>query len=93
MAQSISVNITSGGLENALGGNNNYTALTIHGSIDVRDFAYINEQIGDLVSIDLSQCEITSYDSREEQYFGYRSHFDANQIPPAAFSVLHRSKA
>ena len=56
MAQSISVNITSGGLENALGGNNNYTALTIHGSIDVRDFAYINEQIGGLVSIDLSQC-------------------------------------
>ena len=85
MAQSISVNITSGGLENALGGNNNYTALTIHGSIDVRDFAYINEQIGGLVSIDLSQCEITSYDSRKEQYFGYRSHFDANQIPPAAF--------
>ena len=85
MAQSISVDITSGGLEKALGGENNYTALTIRGSIDVRDFAYINQYIDGLVSIDLSQCEITGYDSREEQYFGYRSHFEANEIPPASF--------
>ena len=85
MAQSISVDITSGGLEKALGGENNYTALTIQGSIDVRDFAYINQYIDGLVSIDLSQCEITGYDSREEQYFGYRSHFEANEIPPASF--------
>lgn len=85
MAQSISVEITSGGLENALGGDNNYTSLAIRGSIDVRDFAYINQHIDGLVSIDLSQCEITGYDNREEQYLGYRSHFEANEIPPAAF--------
>lgn len=85
MAQSISLDITSGGLENALAGDNNYTTLTIRGSIDVRDFAYINQHIDGLISIDLSQCEITSYDSREEQYLGYRSHFEANEIPPAAF--------
>ena len=85
MAQSISVDITSGGLEKALGGENNYTALTIRGSIDVRDFAYINQYIDGLVSIDLSQCEITGYDSRVEQYFGYRSHFEVNEIPPASF--------
>lgn len=84
-AQSISVNISSGGLEAALADKGNCTSLTITGNMDARDFDYINQHLTELTQIDLQGCTIDGYDSRDEQYLGYHSHFGENEIPPSAF--------
>lgn len=84
-AQDKAVSIQCGELESTLAGNHSYTSLTVAGTMDVRDFAFIHENMGILKSIDLSKCVISGYDSRDEQYLGYHTHFDANAIPPSAF--------
>lgn len=84
-AQTKTVDITAGTLENALSGDYAFTDLVVSGTMDVRDFACINENAITLTSIDLSGCAIAAYDSRDEQYLGYRTHFDSNAIPPSAF--------
>ncbi|MBO7317751.1 MAG: leucine-rich repeat domain-containing protein, partial [Bacteroidales bacterium] len=85
MAQKKSVTIDCGGLEKALAGDYSFTTLVVNGSMDVRDFACINDNVMTLESIDLSGCTIQSYDSRDEQYLGAHSHFVAGEIPPSAF--------
>lgn len=85
MAQNKVVNITAGLLEDVLAGDYSFTALTVHGEMDVRDFACINENAAHIVSIDLSGATIAQYDSRDQQFFGYHTHFEANAIPPSAF--------
>lgn len=85
IAQSRTVEITPGTLQETLLGDYTISALTVSGSMDVRDFACINENITSLTSIDLSNCNIMAYDSREEQYLGYGTHFENNAIPASAF--------
>lgn len=87
-AQDKAISIQCGELESALAGNYDYTSLSVAGSMDVRDFAFIQENMRILKSIDLSECTIFGYDSRDEQYLGYHTHFDANAIPPSAFFGL-----
>lgn len=82
-AQEISVNITAGTLSTAI--SQDFTSITIRGTMDVRDFAYLHDNAMHITSIDLSDCKIAGYDSRNEQYLGYHSHFEANAIPPSAF--------
>lgn len=84
-AQSRVVDITAGMLESALSGDYSFTTLTVRGSMDVRDFACIHDNALSLTSIDLSGCTVEAYDSRNEQYLGYHTHFEANAIPPSAF--------
>ncbi len=84
-SQNKTLNITQGGLEAALNGDYAFTTLTVSGAMDVRDFACLNENAMNITSIDLSGCNIVAYDSRDEQYLGYRTHFEANTIPPSAF--------
>lgn len=84
-AQSRTIEITPGMLESTLAGEYSLTALTIKGSMDVRDFACINDNLTALTTIDLSGCSIKAYDSRNEQYLGYQTHFNDNVIPASAF--------
>lgn len=84
-SQSRVVDITPGTLESVLSGDYAFSALTLRGSMDVRDFACIHDNAMLLTSIDLSGCTIEAYDSRDEQYMGYHTHFEAHTIPPSAF--------
>ena len=84
-AQSKVVNIACGGLEEALSGDYSFTTLTVKGSMDVRDFAALGRSVALLEKLDLSGCSIEGYDSRDKQYMGNHSHFEADAIPPSAF--------
>ena len=85
MAQTKSVNIECGGLEKALAGDYTFSSIVINGTMDVRDFVCINDNATNIESIDLSGCSIMSYDSRDEQYLGIHTHFEADEVPPSAF--------
>ncbi len=84
-AQDKVVNIIAGGLEEALAGNYSFTTLTVSGTVDVRDFACINENASHITYIDMSGCTVAGYDSRDERFMGYHTHFEAQSIPPSAF--------
>lgn len=84
-AQTRTVNATPGALESTLDGDYAFTELIISGSIDVRDLACINAHATALTSIDMSACTIVAYDSRDEQYLGYQTHFEDNVVPASAF--------
>ena len=85
VAQNKSVTIECGGLEKALSGDYSFTSIVIKGSMDVRDFVCLNNNAAAIESIDLSGCVIEAYDSRDEQYLGIHTHFEAGEIPPTAF--------
>lgn len=92
-AQGKSVHNTAGMLGDALAADGALTTLTISGTMDVRDFAWLSENVRTLVELDLSACDITAYDSRNEMYMGYRTHFEAQVLPPSslfAFEQLRR---
>ena len=77
--------ISCGGLEEALAGDLSFTSIAIEGSADVRDFAFLHDNATSIKAIDLSECSIAMYDSRNEHYLGHHTHFDAHTIPPSAF--------
>lgn len=60
------------------------TELTVTGTMDARDFLFINEQLTELTSIDLSQVTITPIDNGKA-LFGTVSGYYANEIPRTAF--------
>ena len=82
-AQELRINITAGTLSSVI--NQDFTSLTITGTMDVRDFAYLHDNAMHMTSIDLSGVAIAGYDNRDEQYMGYHSHFEAHAIPPSTF--------
>lgn len=84
-AQDRVVTIAAGGLEEALAGDYAFKRLTISGVMDARDFACIHENATGIIAIDLSGCEVVAYDSRDEQYMGYHTHFESHAIPASAF--------
>ena len=60
------------------------TELTVTGTMDARDFLFINEQLTELTSIDLSQVTITPINNGKA-LFGTVSGYYANEIPRTAF--------
>ena len=60
------------------------TNLTVSGTIDVRDFAFINDALFHLTGIDLADCTIDAFESRDI-YLGNQTRFDANCIPANTF--------
>lgn len=60
------------------------TNLTVSGTIDVRDFAFINDSLFHLTGIDLADCTIDASESRDI-YLGNQTRFDANCIPANTF--------
>ena len=81
----LTVDNTAGNLETAVT-DLTITELTITGTIDVRDFSFINENLDALTSVDLSDASIAQYTtSSSESYFGLRGTFEANTIPANSF--------
>ena len=60
------------------------TNLTVSGTIDVRDFAFINDSLFHLTGINLADCTIDAFESRDI-YLGNQTRFDANCIPANTF--------
>ena len=60
------------------------TELTVTGTMDARDFLFINEHLTELTSLDLSQVTITAVDNGKT-LFGTVTGYSANQIPRTAF--------
>lgn len=83
MAWALNVECTPGELHNLVSGES-FTALTITGSLDARDFKYISEQMPQLTSINLSQATIVKYKSAKP-LFAYEVDYPGNVIPEMAF--------
>lgn len=60
------------------------TQLTISGTLDARDFAYISDSLTQLTSIDLEECTIAAFESRDT-YLANQSRFEANTLPAHTF--------
>ena len=83
MAWALNVECTPGELHNLVAGES-FTALTITGSLDARDFKYISEQMPQLTSINLSQATIVKYKSAKP-LFANELDYQADAIPEMAF--------
>ena len=60
----------------------NVTELIVTGSVDVRDFAFIADNLLSLSLLDMSGVEVEAYTCRgDECYFGSRSAFAAGELP------------
>ncbi len=60
-AQAIDVNVTAGGLREAVGSGSGATSLTVRGEIDASDLEYVRDNMPSLVSLDLGDAVIVSY--------------------------------
>lgn len=60
------------------------THLTITGQLDGRDFSFINDSLSHLVEINLKDCTIAAFESRDA-YLGNQTKFEANAIPANTF--------
>lgn len=79
-----SVTSIAGHLAEAVGEDTGATELIVSGSLDARDFKFINEQMPALVSLDLSGATIEAYDSGNAPLFGTTTNYDAATVPPLA---------
>lgn len=62
------------------------TELSVSGTIDVRDFKFINEGLHNLVSINLGNAFVAGYEcSDDECYFGKSGEFPAGELPGMCF--------
>lgn len=86
-AQEKIVTIEAGTLKETLG-ETTFTSLVVKGSIDARDFDWLGNHARSVVSINLSECRVEAFNSRNEEYLGLQSHFVADEIPSAAFFGL-----
>ena len=60
------------------------TQLTVTGTLDARDFAYISDSLTNLNSIDLEGSTIAAYESRDT-YLGNQARFEAHTLPAHTF--------
>lgn len=81
------VDVTAGGVEAALKDSSpeTMTSLTLSGTIDARDIAYIANSMPQLTEIDLSATSIARYSSTEALFANYVT-FAANELPPCCFA-------
>lgn len=91
---SMTVNITAGGLYNALNSltRSAVTHLKVNGTLDARDFKTMREDLPLLAEVDISGASIAAYNGTE----GTRSYFmnyKANAIPDDAFFFRDRDMA
>lgn len=91
---SVTVNITAGGLFNALNSltRSAVTHLKVNGTLDARDFKTMREDLPLLAEVDISGANIAAYNGTE----GTRSYFmnhKANAIPADAFFFRDRDLA
>jgi hypothetical protein len=80
------VQITPGGLANALAGVlNSTTSLTLSGTIDARDFKTMRDKMPLLTKIDLLNVKIVAYTGTEGTYDTSSLTYAADEIPRYAF--------
>jgi len=84
------VNVTPGGLKNLLSKNGTtITKLTLHGTIDARDFKTMRDAMPALTDVDLSEVTIVAYTGAEGTNEGTGIFdYQANAIPPKAFYII-----
>lgn len=84
-ASAMSVTTAPGELSKQVG-DKNVIQLIVTGSVDVRDFAFIADNLLSLSLLDMSGVEVEAYTCRgDECYFGSRSAFAAGELPQYAF--------
>jgi hypothetical protein len=82
------VNVTPGGLKNLLSKNGTtITKLTLHGTIDARDFKTMRDAMPALTDVDLSEVTIVEYSGTEGPLSPDYRTYPANEIPENAFPI------
>ena len=77
------VECVPGGLESSLSGQNlaSLTSLTVTGSMDARDFRFLQSEMPGLAALDLSGVDIVEYSGRKPVFGNYLS-FKQDELPP-----------
>jgi len=78
-SRAFDVHVEAGGLRAAVPEPSTVTALTVSGSIDASDFAFIADEMTSLSSLDLSGATVSAY---EGEAIGGVSSYEAGSIPP-----------
>lgn len=78
------VDCTAGSLA-SLVDDTSITSLTITGTIDARDFKFINKSLTSLKTLDLSGVEVVEYSDIKSPVFMSITSYDAQTIPATAF--------
>ncbi len=86
-AANYTATIQAGELETNIKNPRSITELTLTGTIDVRDFAFMADSLRQITRLDLSDCSILAWKSRD-RYLGTESQFENNVIPAHAFLGL-----
>ncbi|MEI8271734.1 MAG: leucine-rich repeat domain-containing protein [Paludibacter sp.] len=88
-ASALTINCTAGGLNLAAVGTDIYTStdLKITGTMDARDFKFIQYYIPMLANLDLSSVTIAAYTGSSGTMAGSYV-YAANAIPPIAFTLI-----
>ncbi len=81
-ANALNVTVTPGELQQAVGTDADATALTVSGTVDIRDFQFIMLEMPELVDLDLSGATVTAYDG-DATFWGHRTTV-ANEVPECA---------
>ncbi len=76
--------IQAGELEASVINPGTTTELILSGTMDVRDFAFIADSLRNLTLLDLSDCTVSEWESRDS-YLGKGTRFESRAIPAYAF--------
>jgi hypothetical protein len=79
----------AGSLSTLLAGKTNITELAIKGPINAADFAFIQDELSELTTLDLSSATITAYSGDPLPYSNVAAS-DANAIPAYALTGLSK---
>ena len=82
-ASAVTVSTTAGALSTKVS-DRTITALTVRGTMDARDFLFINEELPSLKTLNLSGVTIAQYKPTDPMFFGTLE-FPAGEIPAKAF--------
>lgn len=78
------LSIQPGELSSKMDNNKSETTLVLNGSMDVRDFKFINEQLQNLSMLDISKIKIEKF-SGDTAYFGEQLTYAENELPLYCF--------
>lgn len=82
----LTVTNNAGQLADAVQNNHNITALTVTGTMDVRDFLFITNELNELTSLDLSGVTIVPFNNfGGALLYGTTTNYLGNEIPRTAF--------
>ena len=83
------VECVPGGLESSLSGQNlaSLTSLTVTGSMDARDFRFLQSEMPGLSALDLSGVDVAEYSGKKPLFGNYVS-FEKDELPPFCFAGM-----